>query len=177
MGSPAANQARYDEAAHEIAAAVRALVADRGIGFDRACVIAVGHSIGGAAAVLAMTRTPDVAAAINIDGDFAGASRTTARARPILYLTGQNDGEGTRSRDRRRQDWMLVAGGSPAARRVEEPEMRHLDILDAALLPEASIPGARRRDRFGPLGGREAHRRIDASVTGFLDHIAQGCPR
>jgi len=178
-GSPAASEERYAQAAEEIVAVARSLGdgAEPAPAFDRNCILLVGHSLGGAASVLALGKAPAFVAAVNLDGDYAGAARTAAPARPILYVTGTNEEEGERTLRRRADDWAIVSGGNRDARRLASAELRHLDVLDAALLPTALIPAHKREGRFGPLGGRRVQELVGAAVTDFLREAAGRCVR
>jgi len=179
LGSPPVSDQRYADAADALGRAARTLAAQGsldGVAFDRGCLVAIGHSIGGAAAVLALTRSPvPLVAAINLDGDYSGAAKASAPARPILYVTGSDPTEAERSVRRRAADWALVAGDNPAAHRVELGNLRHLDFHDAALLPAVTIPSGLRHRRFGPLGGARALASIDAEVSAFLKTVTAAC--
>ncbi|MDG2532712.1 hypothetical protein P6144_03565 [Sphingomonas sp. HITSZ_GF] len=179
LGSPPAGAERYGAAAGELAALVPAL-RDWAKGTALGAHLApgriglIGHSIGGAASVLALAQLPNGAVAVNLDGDFAGAARSAAASGPILYLIGKTDGESEASVARRLGDWKMVAGGNPDATIVQIATLRHFDFADAALLPAGLVPEAQRRNRFGPIGGERAHAATTGLVLGFLDETLRG---
>jgi dienelactone hydrolase len=162
--SPPAGEARYREAAQEMS---RAAAASDFAEFAAGPTVLVGHSLGGAAAVLALAQTPSAVAAVNIDGDTPSNLAAPAPHRPILYITGNEDGDAARSRDRRARDWATIAGPNPAARRLAMPDMRHLDVTDAASLPPALTAKAREDGRSGPSGGAAIRSRIVSLILGL----------
>lgn len=179
LGSPPVGDARYGEAADAIGRTAQALAARDaidGIPIDRRCVAAIGHSLGGAASVLALARSPvPLAGAVNIDGDYSGPAKAPAAARPILYITGHDQTEGDSNFRRREAVWALVANGQASARHVELADLRHFDVHDAALLPAATIPSRLRIHRFGPMGGTRALATVDALIADFLARATAGC--
>jgi len=171
LGSPPVSDRRYGEAADEMvraAAIVRGLAAKEGF-IDGARVGFVGHSLGGAAAVLALSKDARACVAINLDGDYSAAANAPAPAKPILYVVGLTDGERQASRDRRSRTWKTVSNGNDRAIALQIQAARHFDFADAALLPPATISDDRRRNRFGPIGGARAHAVIAKLLVGFLD--------
>jgi pimeloyl-ACP methyl ester carboxylesterase len=153
------SEERYHQAARELAqaaASASGLFADVTTGRP----LLLGHSIGGAAAVLALVQRPAAAGAVDLDGDFAPGLAAPAPARPILYVTGSEADDPDRTRRRRAADWARLAANNPFARRLPIPEMRHHDVTDAASLPEALVTEARAAGRLGPLGGAQIRRRL-----------------
>lgn len=171
LASPGASDERYAAAAAEIVSALghlsRIAAAPESAGrIDAARPVLVGHSLGGAAAVLAAVRTG--ACAVNVDGDFGGASAAAAPTGPVLYLIG--DPALDRASDVARRDavWRKVSarsGGQALALGIAG--MRHFDIADAAHLPPRLIPEERREGRFGPIGGAAARRLLVDLVGQF----------
>lgn len=129
---------------------------------DLAKIGAFGHSIGGAAAVWAMSKDPEIKAAANLDGDFAGGAETSMPGQPVLYITTEppqvsgaaiEKWSEDRSETRRNNVWERVKTNSSAAFRVRIPAAFHLNFLDAALLSAEAMPTNLRKDRFGKIDG------------------------
>lgn len=167
-GSPRASGERYAQAAQELTQAVAAARAGHPalVDADTTRVALIGHSLGGAAAVMALSSVPG-ALAVNLDGDFSGATAIPPGA-PVLYILGQTDGESDGSRARRSGVWRDVSNGASDAVPLQVVKLRHFDFSDAALLRHA-IPEERRRNRFGTLDGPAAHALTTDLVAGFLD--------
>ena len=110
--------------AHDIqAVTTAALDANSSLGafaghLDAARVGALGHSLGGAASVLAAARLQTLRAAVNLDGSFRGEALTAGPNRPVLFMSG----DGHRAEDetvdqffanaRARVFWVEVAGSA-----------------------------------------------------------------
>lgn len=143
LSSPRGSEARYAEAADEFRRLLDRLPDLAALGLfgdallDR--VILAGHSIGGAGAVLALDH-PLAAAAINIDGDYAGAAARAAPNKPILYVSGQNPSEPASSEVRRARVWSEVRQSASDAVAVRLREMGHLDVTDGAVLATLADP-------------------------------------
>lgn len=167
-GSPRAAGERYGQAAQELAQAVAVARAGHPalVDADPTRVALVGHSLGGAAAVMALGGVPG-ALAVNLDGDFSGVTAIPPGA-PVLYILGQTDGESDGSRARRAGAWRDASEGAAEAVPLQVVSLRHFDFSDAALLRD-SIPEERRRNRFGALDGPAAHALTADLVAGFLD--------
>lgn len=172
LGSPPVSDGRYGEAADELVRAVATVreQAAQAPGFIDATRFGfVGHSIGGAAAVLALSKAPEARLAINLDGDYSAAALAPAPPKPILYIAGLTDGERQASHDRRGKAWRTVANGNGRAVALQIQTLRHFDFADAALLPPSTMTEDRRRNRFGPIGGARAHAAVSTLLRGFLD--------
>lgn len=176
-GSPVASDQRYAEAADEIVAALEKLGEmagrqDEEGRIDRAVPVLIGHSLGGAASALAATRTR--ACAVNIDGDFGGASETAAPIGPVLYVIGDPRLDRADDVARRTQVWRAVSARSgPGAMALGVAGMRHFDLADAASLPVGIIPPERRDGRFGSIGGAGARQ----VLVDLVDQFAEYCRR
>jgi len=174
--SPGASRERYAAAADEILAALARVRADGSPLFaevDATRLAFVGHSLGGAAGILALSRAPG-AVAVNLDGDLPPGSAAPPEA-SILYVLGQTAGEAERSRNRRADVWRGLSGGSDNDEALQVATMKHFDFTDAALL-QARIPPDLRRPRFGEIGGDRAHALTGDLVAAFLDSRLKGEP-
>ena len=159
----------YDTMAKDIASAIGELpTLDASTGsayaghldLDRVGVF--GHSVGGAAAVLASARLPQLRAAANLDGDYAGASAVEQPRVPLLYVTSQppdrpaqpkSDWDTERNEVRRDRLWRHLASRSPRALRVRVGGMFHANFQDSALLSASAMPRKLRENRYGSIDG------------------------
>lgn len=171
--SPRASAERYAAAADELVQAVAAAREGAGVlaHVDASRPALVGHSLGGAAAVMALDRVAG-AVAVNLDGDYSGATSIPVDA-SVLYLLGQTEGEADSSRARRSNAWRDASAGAADAVPLQVAALKHFDFADAALL-QADIPEDRRRTRFGAIGGPTAHALTVDLVAGFLDSRIKG---
>lgn len=172
--SPPASEARYAAAADEVLTALQSVRTGGNPLFaqiDSSRVAFVGHSLGGAAGVLALSRAPG-AVAVNLDGDLAPGSSAPPEA-SILYILGQTAGEAERSRTRRAGVWRDLSGGSDNDEAVQVVTLKHFDFTDAALLQSGIAPNLR-TSRFGEIGGDRAHALTVDLVAAFLDSRLKG---
>ncbi len=173
-GSPAASDVRYSESADEIGNALENLRKMAGLQEGKGRIeattpVLIGHSLGGTASVLAATRTG--VCAINIDGDFGGASVTSRPSGPVLYVIGDPSLDRASDVARRAEVWRTVSGRSGGrALALGIAGMRHFDIADAANLPLDLIPPDRREGRFGNIGGANARRVMVDLVVQFAGY-------
>lgn len=172
-GSPAASGDRYRAAARESVEAV-ALARSGHPAFahaDASRPVFLGHSLGGAAGVMALEGVPG-ALAVNLDGDFNGPVRIPENS-PVLTLIGQTSGEAARSRTRRANAWRDASANADDAVILQVVDLKHFDFADAALLQQ-DIPEGRRQTRFGAIGGQEAHGLAASLIAAFLDSRLKG---
>lgn len=174
-GAPPASEARYAAAADEMIAALARIRSDAPAPvaaiMDTDHVALVGHSLGGAAAYIALPRAPG-AVAINLDGDMMAPPAVPPSA-SILYLIGQTPPENDRSRARRAGTWRDLSAGVADATVLQVTDFRHFDYADAALLQDG-VPEPMRQARFGPLGGQKAHALTTDLIAAFLDSRLKG---
>lgn len=133
----------------------------------------LGHSLGGAAALLAAHRDKRIRAAANLDGDYGGGTSDAKPDQPLLYAVSVDPMEPAHSLERRRQVWSSVSGRSRSATVVRLSTFRHLDFLDAALAKEL-IPVDRRQGRFGPIDGMRSVIIARSLASGFFDEHLKG---
>lgn len=172
-GSPPVSGGRYARAAQESAEA--ATLARSGHAAlaqaDASRVAFVGHSLGGAAGVMALAGVSG-AVAVNLDGDFNGPVRIPADS-AVLALIGRTPDEAARSRERRAKAWRDASAGAADAVVLQIVDLKHFDFADAALLQQ-DVPEGRRASRFGAIGGQAAHELTVDLVAGFLDSRLKG---
>lgn len=180
----------YDTMARDIASAVVRLPSlDAAAGqpfaghLDLGRVGVFGHSIGGAAAVLASARVPSIRAAANLDGDYGGASAVEQPRVPLLYITSQppnrpaqpkSEWDDERNEVRRAGIWRRVGGRSPQAIRIRVGGMFHSNFQDEALLPAYAIPERKRGSRFGSIDGARGLELITRLLAGFFAAALDG---
>lgn len=150
---------------------------------DTGKVATLGHSLGGAAAVLAAARDPHILAAINLDGDFSGAAAEARPIQPILYLTSDPQERGGLSRlfgsaakdeARRANLWQQISSKSQQAVSMRIRGSRHLTFTDIALASPQSIAQENREMRLGDIPGQRALALNNDLVRGFLEQHLRG---
>lgn len=167
-GDDATDQRVADELASiragDLLATLNHLEIDLEFNVDR--IATAGHSIGGAAAILAASRDARVNAVIDIDGLPRGGAPTV----PVLALVA---GEGTGSAESdARYDQALTEVLSACGTRVVVPGAQHLSFTDAALFlpPLPSLIGSEGRTAAIEAASRETNAFLDAVFKG-----QQGC--
>jgi len=174
-GAPPASEERYAAAADEMIAALTRITTEApapvAAVIDRDHVALVGHSLGGAAALIALPRAPG-AVAINLDGDMMAAPAVPPSA-SVLYVIGYTPPENDRSRARRAGVWRDLSAGVADAVALQITDFRHFDYADAALLQDG-VAEPMRQARFGPLGGAKAHALTTDLIAAFLDSRLKG---
>lgn len=122
-------------------------------------VIAGGHSISGASALLAATTNKNIKAIINLDGDVNDEFLEIRPLQSILYITthppGVSDttiGAWLEDRSENRRDKSFINNSSLAhtSFRIKVPNMYHLDFLDISMLKD-SMEQKFRKNRFGAI--------------------------
>lgn len=175
--SPTSERPPYLETAAAIETIVSALAVPGDDAFTQALdtsrIGAMGHSVGGAAASLAASKSDTIAAVVNLDGDFGGESEHALVRRPILYLTGAHPQEQTHTHERRARTWARITTDVDFAQAVQVRALRHFDVLDAALLRE-EIPEDRRQHSFGTLAPARGIALASALSAAFFDETLRG---
>lgn len=125
-------------------------------------IATAGHSIGGAAAILAASRDARVNGVIDIDGLPRGGAPTV----PVLAIVA---GEGTGSAESdTRYDQALTEVLSACGTRVVVPGAQHLSFTDAALFlpPLPTLIGTEGRTAAIEAASREANAFLEAVLKG-----------
>lgn len=131
----------------------------------------VGHSYGGATAVLAALSEPRWRAVVALDGWFVPLDlpeESAALAQPFLYMGRDRWAEWNEKRQRHYMD--LLLSQSPAAFRVSLPAFTHHDFTDLPLF--SPLTGL-----LGLTGSTEATRAVglvNAHVLDFFNHHLRG---
>lgn len=112
-----------------------------------------GHSLGGAAAVMAAAGDESIRAVINLDGDLVGEAQNVRPQQPLAYLmseapsaTGWLERWGASKSERRRESvWKDTCGRSAAPLRVRMGGMQHGDFAsggERSIAMSAALVGA-----------------------------------
>lgn len=122
-----------------------------------------GHSISGAAAVVAAAEDKKVKAACNLDGDYSG-SFSVYPSQPLLYITSQpfnippdipaDKWDEDRSEGRRKKVWESVKSNSVLPVRIRVIGMYHSNFQDAAIMPRETLPKEALEKRLGKIDGK-----------------------
>ena len=140
---------------------------------DSQKIVFVGHSVGGAAAVLAASGNPMVKGAVNLDGDYANEAASARPTVPVLYMLSYAPDEAASSIARRAEVWRQVKAKSSAPLALQIQGFRHLNFLDAALLAE-QVPLKARANGFGYYIPAAGLRMTADLVAAFCDEYANG---
>ncbi|MDV6329224.1 alpha/beta fold hydrolase [Asticcacaulis sp. 201] len=140
---------------------------------DSQKVVLMGHSVGGAAAVLAASADSTVKGAVNLDGDYADEAASARPTVPMLYMLSYAPDEAASSVARRAEAWRRVKAKSSAPLALQIQGFRHLNFLDAALLAE-QVPLKTRASGFGYYIPAAGLRMTADLVAAFCDEYANG---
>ena len=145
---------------------------------DLGRVAALGHSLGGVAAVAACAEAPGLRACVNLDGDFVGPALSGEAQQPLLYVTTDSSPMADSLRwwqqplgwneRRRTRTWKEASRSARAAVRAHLAGTLHGNFADAALLPSTWVGEERREGRLGPIGGERGLRLTGELVRSFL---------
>jgi predicted dienelactone hydrolase len=145
---------------------------------DLGRLAALGHSLGGVAAVAACAEAPGLRACMNLDGDFVGPALSGEARQPLLYVTTDSSPMADSLRwwqqplgwneRRRTRTWKQVSRSARVAVRAHLAGTLHGNFADAALLPSTWVGEERREGRLGPIGGERGLRLTGELVRSFL---------
>lgn len=125
-----------------------------------------GHSLGGAAAMLAAGQATDETAVANLDGDFMGTALAARPRGPLLLVNNEEPDAPKRTQDRRTHDWALVSSRAKWRWRVKLPGTRHMNFSDLAIGAEPD------GTRFGPVDAKQAIQETVHLLDGFFtEHL------
>lgn len=142
-----------------------------------------GHSMGGAAALLAASFGTGLAASVNFDGDLLDASNQAAPTGAVLFLNqlpaGMKDKSFTDLQTDSSVGWRYkqmakTASHSTHGLYISIQGMYHSNFQDFALLPETIIPENIRKARLGPINGEKCLRLITATTLAFFNETLRG---
>lgn len=142
-----------------------------------------GHSMGGAAALLAASFGTGFAASVNFDGDLMEASNKAAPTGAVLFLNQlpaeMKDKSFADLQTDSRVGWRYkqmakTAGLSTSGLYISIQGMYHSNFQDYALLPENRIPENIRKTRLGPINGEKCLRLITATTLAFFNETLRG---
>lgn len=144
----------------------------------------LGHSLGGAAALLAATSSnTGIKAAVNMDGDMMGASLKAAPAGSVLFFNQiparfeKGSFEKMKSdtaRGWRYQQMEKTAANARNGMYIAIEGMYHSNFQDYALLPVDLIPENIRKSRLGPIDGSKCLNLITKVLINYLDDELKG---
>ncbi|PQA55072.1 alpha/beta hydrolase [Siphonobacter curvatus] len=151
------------------------------VDFQRMAVL--GHSLGGAAALLTASTHENLKAAINLDGDLMEASAQAKPHCPVLFLNQIPAPMEKRSWQALKQDsdrgWRYEQMAKTTAQAsqglyISIASIYHSNFQDYALLAPDLIPETIRKVRLGPIDGRTGLQRITFLLRTYLDQVLKG---
>jgi hypothetical protein len=140
-------------------------------------VVVGGHSVSGAAALMAGAMNNRIKAIVNLDGDVNSDFTESKPVQPILYITTQpqeaddlnvNTWNEDRSEKRRDKDFVNNSSASKNTFRLKIPEMYHSDFLDVAILKD-SIDKKSNNKNFGKISYQKSSTIVINSISLFIE--------
>ena len=132
-------------------------------------VAAVGHSIGGAAAVEACLGDPAIRTAINLDGSFRGERYKQPLRKPILYVAASDHPDDPTVKT-------FLANVRPGSAAVSIAGTGHWSFTDLGILIEANGGDTASMGLFGTIATVRAVHIARGVTRSFLDStLALGC--
>lgn len=137
-----------------------------------------GHSIAGAAALMAANKSQKIKGVINLDGDVTNEFENVKPLQPILYITTQPQGvdnpdvqtwSDDRSENRRDNAFVNNASRSQKSIRIKIPKMYHLDFLDVAQFKESICKECNRKS-FGSIAYQKSTQLIQNAIFDFIQN-------
>lgn len=137
-----------------------------------------GHSISGAAALMAANKSQKVKGVINLDGDVTNEFENVKPLQPILYITTQPQGvdnpdvqtwSDDRSENRRDNAFVNNASRSQKSIRIKIPKMYHLDFLDVAQFKESICKECNHKS-FGSVNYQKSTQLIQNAIFDFIQN-------
>lgn len=144
---------------------------------DTSKVIVVGHSISGAASLIAASKNQSIKAVVNLDGDVNDEFENIQPVQPILYITTQPPGADNpivetwnEEKNEKRRDNAFLNNTTRCKNciRIKIPEMYHRDFLDASKF-KANISAACNRKNFGKISFTSSSEIIIQSISNFIE--------
>jgi len=130
-------------------------------------VAVLGHSLGGAAAVLAAGQDPRIRGAINWDGPFFGSLPASGLSQPVLYVATERDDD-----PRWLAIWQELKGPKLW---IKVASLLHEGMLDLpTLLQAAGQETGALADLFGTIAPTESVRILTAYVTEWMNGAFAG---
>jgi dienelactone hydrolase len=132
-------------------------------------IAAIGHSLGGATAALAMDEDDRIKAAVNIDGTLYGGVSDRKIERPFLLIdsdhseSGHSDGNEAGNR-------LLAAHFGGARQAWEIKHANHFSFTDAMLF----LPPPGRFAAFQMIGGKRGPEETQRATVQMIDAFLQG---
>ncbi|GAB3180398.1 alpha/beta hydrolase family protein [Telluribacter humicola] len=142
-----------------------------------------GHSLGGAAALLASDMNPGIKAAVNMDGDVMDASQKAAPRGSVLFLNqipaafekkSFTEMQADPDLGWRYQQMTKTTANASQGKYVAIAGMYHSNFQDYALLPTTMIPENIRKTRLGPIDGSKCLQLITKTLISYFDEALNG---
>ncbi|WP_247237085.1 alpha/beta fold hydrolase [Telluribacter sp. SYSU D00476] len=150
---------------------------------DPARVALAGHSLGGAAALLAADINPEIKAAVNMDGDMMDASLKAAPRGSVLFLNqipaafdkkSFTEMQADPDLGWRYQQMTKATAHASQGKYIAIAGMYHSNFQDYALLPTVMIPENIRKYRLGPIDGNKCLQLISKTLISYFDEALNG---
>lgn len=146
---------------------------------DFANIAALGHSIGGAAAVLAAHNATEIKTAVNMDGDLLESSSKASPKAAVLFLNqlpagfenlSFNDMKKDTTKGWRYQQMVKATSESVSGYFISISGIYHSNYQDYALIPTL-IPDNIKSWRLGPINGKQGLGLISKTLIAYLNDM------
>jgi len=143
---------------------------------DEQRIFVAGHSVSGAAALIAAQHNSQIKGVINLDGDVNDSFSDIQPAQPVLYITTQPPGSGNnpldwsddRSEKRRDGFFSNTSKNSRLAIRIKIPSMYHLDFVDAAAF-KSELPDLTNSRSFGSIDFHQSSELVSKAMSVLIE--------